>query len=149
MVLSQDFSIKRLEDLPEQIHTLHAQAVAEGFSFLTRLVTEWENRTTRFDQPGECLLGVFRHDQLVAIGGVSRDPYATPDNGRIRRVYVAPSMRGQHIGKALVQQLLAFAAMRFQTVRLTTDTAQGAAFYLQCGFHSVTDDTATHAKSVQ
>lgn len=149
MVLSQDFSIKRLEDLPEQIHTLHAQAVAEGFWFLTRLITEWENRTTQFDQPGECLLGVFRHDQLVAIGGVSRDPYSTADNGRIRRVYVAPPMRGQQVGKTLVEQLLAFAAMHFQTVRLTTDTAQGAAFYLQCGFHSVTDATATHAKSVK
>lgn len=149
MVLSQDILIKRLEDLPEQIHTLHAQAVAEGFRFLTRLITEWENRSQRFDKPGECLLGVFRHDQLVAIGGVSRDPYSTPDNGRIRRVYVAPPMRGQQVGKTLVEQLLAFAAMHFQTVRLTTDTAQGAAFYLQCGFHSVTDATATHAKSVK
>lgn len=149
MVLSQDISIKRLEDLPEQIHTLHAQAVAEGFRFLTRLITEWENRSQRFDKPGECLLGVFRHDQLIAIGGVSRDPYSTPDNGRIRRVYVAPPMRGQQVGKTLVEQLLAFAAMHFQTVRLTTDTAQGAAFYLQCGFQSVTDATATHAKSVK
>ncbi|KTB58002.1 MULTISPECIES: hypothetical protein [Pseudomonas] len=60
MVLSQDFSIKRLEDLPEQIHTLHAQAVAEGFRFLTRLVTEWENRTTRFDQPGGSVLSTVR-----------------------------------------------------------------------------------------
>lgn len=145
MVLSQDFSIKRLEDLPEQIHTLHAQAVAEGFRFLTRLITEWENRSQRFDKPGECLLGVFRHDQLIAIGGVSRDPHFNPGIGRLRRVYVAPTIRRHNVGKVLVQQLLKHAAQHFQQAHLTTDTPEAAAFYLRCGFHSVVDNSATHA----
>ncbi|NWC47413.1 GNAT family N-acetyltransferase [Pseudomonas edaphica] len=116
--------------------------------FLTRLVSEWENGTLRFDKPGECLLGVFRHDLLIAIGGVSRDPYSNPDTGRLRRVYVAPSMRRHNVGKALVERLLEHAAAHFQQVHLTTDTPEAAAFYLRCGFHQITNGTATHAKSL-
>ena len=144
----EDLSIRTLDKLPEQALTLQSQAVAEGFRFLTRLISEWENGTLRFDKPGECLLGVFRHDLLIAIGGVSRDPYSNPDTGRLRRVYVAPSMRRHNVGKALVQRLLEHAAAHFQQVHLTTDTPEAAAFYLRCGFHQITNGTATHAKSL-
>lgn len=142
-------SIRRLEVLPEQIHRLEAHAVAEGFRFLTRLVSEWDNHTNRFDQPGECLLGVFHHRQLIGIGGVSCDPYAVPSVGRLRRVYIAPAARGQRIGKALVEQLLKHAAMHFQEARLSTDTPQASQFYLRCGFQRINDETATHAKSLK
>lgn len=145
---SEDFSIRKLEELPEQLHDLETQAVAEGFRFLTRLITEWGNCTNRFDQPGECLLGVFRHGQLIAVGGLSRDPYAGTSVGRLRRVYVTRDMRGHHVGKALVVQLLEYGAVQFQTVRLSTDTPEGAQFYLRCGFHQVKDEHATHAKSL-
>ena len=141
-------SIRNLRTLPEQIRGLETEAVAEGFKFLTRLISEWENRSNRFDQSGECLLGVFRHGQLIAIGGVSRDPYGDPKVGRLRRVYVARAMRGQNVGKVLVKRLLKHAAPRFQTVRLSTDTAEGARFYLRCGFQPVEADGATHEKSV-
>ncbi len=142
-------SIRRLEVLPEQIHRLEAHAVAEGFRFLTRLVTEWENHTNRFNQPGECLLGVFHHRHLIGIGGVSCAPYAAPGVGRLRRVYIAPAARGQRIGKALVEQLLKHAAMHFHEARLSTDTPQASQFYLRCGFQRINDETATHAKSLK
>ncbi|MBC3301377.1 GNAT family N-acetyltransferase [Pseudomonas sp. SWRI18] len=141
-----DFSIHKLSDLPEQICKLEAQAVAEGFRFVTRLIKEWEERSNRFDQPGECLLGVFYEAQLVAIGGLSCDPYTGPGIGRLRRVYVAPASRGRTAGKALVQQLLDEAAPHFHLVRLSTDRPEAAAFYLRCGFHQVVDKTATHAR---
>lgn len=144
----EDVAIRKLEELPEQIHALRAQAVAEGFRFLTRLISEWENRTNRFDQPGECLFGVFRHGQLIGVGGVSCDPYAGPGVGRLRRVYIAPSLRGQAIGKALVKRLLEHAAAHFQEARLTTDTPQAAQFYLRCGFHRIDNDHATHVTSL-
>lgn len=145
---SEDISIRRLEDLPAQLCHLEKQAVAEGFRFLTRLITEWENRTNRFDQPGECLVGVFRQGQLIGVGGVSCDPYAGPGVGRLRRVYIAPAARGQRVGKALVEQLIEHAAIHFQEARLSTDTPEATQFYLRCGFHPVSDDTATHAKSL-
>ncbi|MBP5077718.1 GNAT family N-acetyltransferase [Pseudomonas chlororaphis] len=143
-----ELAIRQISALPPEILVLEAEAVTEGFRFLTRLVADWENGSNRFDQPGECLLAALRDGQLIAIGGLSYDPYAGPDIGRLRRVYVARAARGQNVGKALVQQLLAYAAQRFRVVRLSTDTSEGAAFYLRCGFQPIQDDFATHVKSL-
>ncbi len=61
-------------------------------------------------------------------------------------MYVARASRGQNVGKALVQQLLDLASGHFRSVRLSTDTPEGAAFYLRCGFQPIQDDYATHVK---
>lgn len=143
-----ELAIHQLSALPPEILVLEAEAVTEGFRFLTRLVADWKNGSNRFDQPGECLFGAFRNGQLIAIGGISNDPYVGPDIGRLRRVYVARASRGQNVGQALVQQLLEYAARRFQVVRLSTDTPEGAAFYLRCGFQQIQEDFATHVKSL-
>ncbi|MFL9853611.1 Acetyltransferase (GNAT) family protein [Pseudomonas chlororaphis] len=143
-----ELAIRQISALPPEILVLEAEAVAEGFRFLTRLVADWKSGANRFDQPGECLLGAFRDGHLIAIGGLSYDPYAGPDIGRLRRVYVARAVRGQSVGKALVQRLLEYAAQRFSVVRLSTDTPEGAAFYLRCGFQPIQDDFATHVKSL-
>ncbi|AMS17591.1 acetyltransferase [Pseudomonas chlororaphis] len=149
MVMSTDeLAIRQISALAPQVLLLEAEAVTEGFRFLTRLVAEWQNGSSRFDQPGECLLGAFRNGQLIAIGGLTRDPYAGPDIGRLRRLYVARAARGRNVGKALVQRLLEHAAQQFCVVRLSTDTPEGAAFYLRCGFQQIQDDFATHAKSL-
>jgi GNAT superfamily N-acetyltransferase len=143
-----ELAIHQISTLPPDILVLEAEAVTEGFRFLTRLVADWENGQNRFDQPGECLFGAFRNGQLIAVGGLSKDPYAGPEIGRLRRVYVTRESRGQNVGKALVQQLLAYAGRRFHVVRLSTDTSAGAAFYLRCGFQEVHDDFATHVKTL-
>ncbi|WP_018928160.1 GNAT family N-acetyltransferase [Pseudomonas umsongensis] len=143
-----ELTIRQISALPPEILILEAEAVTEGFRFLTRLVADWKNGSNRFDQPGECLLGAFRNGQLMAIGGLSYDPYAGSDIGRLRRVYVARASRGQNVGKALVERLLEYAAKRFLVVRLSTDTPEGSAFYLRCGFQQIHDDFATHVKSL-
>ena len=140
--------ICKISGLTPQICELEAEAVAEGFRFLTRLIAEWESGANRFDQQGECLLGVFRNGRLIAIGGLSSDPFAEPDAGRLRRVYVARASRRQNVGKALVQRLLELASGHFCVVRLSTDTPEGSAFYLRCGFRPIQDDFATHMKSL-
>ncbi|WP_123416961.1 GNAT family N-acetyltransferase [Pseudomonas brassicacearum] len=142
-----ELTIRRLSALPSEIRQLEAESVTEGFRFLTRLITDWTNGSNRFDRPGECLLGVFLKGQLIAIGGLSYDPHTGPDIGRLRRVYVARASRGQKVGRFLVQHILEYAASRFQAVRLSTDTREGAAFYLRCGFRPVQDDFATHVMS--
>lgn len=142
-------SIRELYELPEHIRSLQAQALAEGFRFLTRLICEWEDRSNRFEQSGECLLGVFCHGQLIGIGGISRDPKGDPNIARLRRLYVTPAMRGRGIGKTLVEQLLKRAAAQFTTVRLSTDTLEGERFYLCCGFHAIKNVSATHEKSLR
>ncbi|WP_150759353.1 GNAT family N-acetyltransferase [Pseudomonas fluorescens] len=147
MVTSTDqLAIFKISGITPQIRELEVEAVAEGFRFLTRLIAEWESGANRFDQQGECFLGVFRNGRLIAVGGLSFDPFSEAGVGRLRRVYVARASRGQNVGKALVQQLLDLASGHFRVVRLSTDTPEGAAFYLRCGFQSIQDDFATHVK---
>jgi GNAT superfamily N-acetyltransferase len=136
--------IRQIAHLPSQILALEKEAVAEGFRFLTRLISDWHSGANCFDEPGECLMAVYLNQQLVGIGALSVDPYTETDTGRLRRVYVAPTARGQHVGERLVNALLAHAALHFQRVRLYTDTSDGSAFYLRCGFVRIEDVHATH-----
>lgn len=138
------FEIQQIACLPPQILTLEREAAGEGFRFITRLITEWHSGANRFDAPGECLLAAYSNQQLIGIGGLSVDPYAENNAARLRRVYVAASSRGQHVGEALVKALVERAALRFQVVRLTTDTPEGNAFYAHCGFTRTDDAHATH-----
>jgi len=136
--------IQKVTRLPSQIPALEKEAVAEGFRFITRLISEWHSGTNRFDAPGECLMAAYLDRQLVGIGGLSVDPFTQAPTGRLRRLYVTPVARRQQVGRRLVSALLAHAALHFETVRLNTDTAQGSAFYLRCGFTLTEDAQATH-----
>lgn len=138
--------IQRIAALPSQILLLEKEAVAEGFRFLTRLIDEWEAGVNRFEAPGECLMAVFLEGCLVGIGGLSRDPFAQQDVGRLRRLYIAETARRQDVGSTLVEHLVQYAAQHFRVVRLSTDTLSGAAFYLRCGFRPLDDDHATHIR---
>ncbi|AAZ35981.1 GNAT family N-acetyltransferase [Pseudomonas savastanoi pv. phaseolicola] len=140
----QPIEIQQIAHLPSQVLALEEEAVAEGFRFLTRLISEWHSGANRFDAPGECLMAAYSQQQLIGIGGLSVDPYIKTDTARLRRVYVTPTVRRQHVGQALVKALIAQAALRFQCVRLSTDTSEGDAFYLRCGFMQTEDIHATH-----
>ncbi|MBT2339968.1 MULTISPECIES: hypothetical protein [Pseudomonas] len=57
---------------------------------------------------------------------------------------MAPAARNQHVRKALAKALVAQTALHVQSVRLSTDTSGGDAFYLRCGFVRIEDVHATH-----
>lgn len=137
--------LQSITQLPPQILVLEKQAIGEGFRFLTRLIAEWHSADNRFAAPGECLIAAYVNQQLVGIGGLSVDPYTQANVARLRRVYVAASSRRQHVGQTLVKALVEQAALRFQSVRLSTDTAAGDAFYRRCGFTRIEDEHATHS----
>ncbi|WP_342655271.1 GNAT family N-acetyltransferase [Pseudomonas sp. F3-2] len=137
-------NLQQLIHLPPQMANLEKEAVAEGFRFLTRLISEWNSGTNRFDAPGEALMAAYLNQRLVGIAGLSVDPFTHDRTGRLRRVYVAPASRGQQVGRRLVSALLAHAALHFESVRLYTDTSEGSAFYLRCGFTRTDDAHATH-----
>jgi GNAT superfamily N-acetyltransferase len=138
--------IQPLIALPEGFQRLRRAADAEGFAFVGRLESEWRAGVNRFDGAGECLLGALISDDLVAIGGLNRDPYAGDRQiGRLRRVYVLPAFRGSGVGRALVTALLARATGVFRCVRLRTETPAAAAFYERCGFRPARGGEDTHS----
>ena len=142
--------IAPLLDLPAGIEALRAEAAHDGFRFVDRLVAEWRSGANRFARPGEVLLGAFRAAELVAVGGLNRDPYADQDGiGRLRHLYVRTSDQRSGLGSALVRQLLIHAEGAFPLVRLRTQTREAAVFYATLGFRPVHDATATHVKALR
>jgi GNAT superfamily N-acetyltransferase len=110
-------------------------STAEGFRFLSRLAAEWNAGIVRFDGAGEVLLGGYEAAQLVAVGGLTCDPFSDSAGvGRLRRVYVLPNARGRGVGTQLVRALESAALGHFTELVLRTDTAAAAHFYEALGY---------------
>jgi len=104
-----------------------------------------ENGSNCFDGPSEIFLGIFQEQRLIAVGGLNVDPYITADPvGRLRHVYVLKRARHQGVATLLVRALLDGANRSFRSVRLFTDTKDGAMFYEALGFVPSLSSTASH-----
>lgn len=136
-------TVSGLLALPAALGVLEREAVSEGFGMITRLREEWETGANRFARDGEVLLGAFRGERLLGIGGLNRDPYTSDWRvGRVRHLYVMQDERRAGIGRSLVEGLLGHASGGFDSVRLWTDRA--ASFYDRLGFDRVEGPKVTH-----
>ncbi|WP_084158352.1 MULTISPECIES: GNAT family N-acetyltransferase [Exiguobacterium] len=141
------YSIRHIFDLSlVDLTDLLVASRQEGFRMLDRLVNDFRDGRNRFDQPGECLLGVFDDSgNLLGIGGLNQDPYSPGlPVGRLRRFYILPDYRRQGIGRRLANALLLEAKWTFLTVILRTYTMQGAQFYESLGFIPYDTSTSSH-----
>jgi GNAT superfamily N-acetyltransferase len=129
------------------IRDLAAAADAEGFRFLSRFLADLDAGRVAFDTADTRFLGAAVDGRLVAVGGVTPDPYAgDPQVGRVRHLYVSPQLRKQGIGRELVSALEAWALQRYRTLRLRTDTDAAAQFYECLGYDRIADAEATHSR---
>ncbi|MFN8529710.1 MAG: GNAT family N-acetyltransferase [Anaerolineae bacterium] len=120
---------------PTDLEPLLQTSLDEGYTFLQRLWDEYQSGLSRFDDSGAALIGVYDTQQLIAIGGIHRDPYLNqPEIGRIQHVYVLPAYRRTGIGRRLVAALIAQARAQFTVLTLRTLTSHGDAFYQSLGF---------------
>lgn len=144
-----------LTALPEADLALLVQAARqEGYDFVDRLVDDFRAGRNRFDQPGERLFAVYEGAQMIAIGGLNRDPYApnTPADmgggaatGRVRHVYVMPEYRRLGVGRFLMDAIIDAARLAFGQLTLRTFNPDAAAFYCSLGFVETRDiDQASH-----
>lgn len=137
----------RLNDLPlDDLQPLLHESQSEGFEFVGRLLDDYVNHRNRFAALGETLLGIYDGQQLIAIGGLNRDPYQPDgDTGRVRHVYVLTAYRRQGVGQLLMKEIITVARQEFSRVTLRTMTAPAARFYEALGFQPTTTiDGATH-----
>jgi GNAT superfamily N-acetyltransferase len=127
------------------VDRLQKEAGDEGYDFIETLLEEWASRTNRFDGPGEVLCGYVDQGLLVAVGGLTLDPFAgRPDMGRIRRVYVRSAWRNRGVGRALVTALVNHARTHFSCVRLRAESALAACLYESMGFVPIESPDASH-----
>jgi len=142
----------------QRIQTLQTDALAallaastgEGFRFVERLAREWQEGKARFDRPGELLLAAYHGASIVAIGGLTADPYTEePALGRLRHLYVRPDARRRGIGRRLVQALELAAQQTYRALVLRTDTEAAARFYEALGYMPLpVGGTATHRREL-
>ena len=144
--------IRRLLPPPwDALAPLVAESEAEGFRLLRRLRDDYRAGQARFDGPGEVLLGLYDGAALVAVGGLTRDPYsAEPRLGRVRHVYVRRSHRRRGVGRRLMAALEAGAPAAFDALVLRTDTAAAARFYEALGYARLAlPGSATHRRALR
>ena len=121
------------------------EARREGFAFLDRLVASVAKDGGAFSGAQEIFLGARQGRELIAVGGVSRDPYGAPaSTGRLRHLYVRRPWRGRGVGRELVNGLVAHGAGHFHALRLRTDTQAASRFYIRIGFRRTDEPNATH-----
>ncbi|WP_166704796.1 GNAT family N-acetyltransferase [Bacillus albus] len=132
----KDILIRQIEDLMIYEHDyLVQESKEEGFNFLKRLISEYENKINTFNKTGECLFGVFQGEKLIGIGGLNEDPYTENNKiGRVRKFYIAKEYRRKGLGRLLLARILSDAKTHFNIVVLHTDTEQGDEFYTSSGF---------------
>ncbi|WP_142344497.1 GNAT family N-acetyltransferase [Bacillus cereus] len=132
----KDIHIQQIEDLMIYEHDyLVQESKDEGFNFLIKLISDYENKINTFNKTGECLYGIFQGEKLIGIGGLNQDPYTENNKiGRLRRVYISKDYRRIGLGNLLLNWLLSHSEKYFKVVVLHTDTKQGDAFYTTNGF---------------
>ena len=133
--MAQSFTVSRVCSIEPALRALVDDASAEGFGFMGRLVSAWEEGSNRFDRQGEAYFAVWRGNKMVGAGGLNRDPYS-PDAtvGRVRHLFVSRSARRSGAGSALMRVIVEHARCEFDMLRLRTTTPRGAAFYEALGF---------------
>jgi ribosomal protein S18 acetylase RimI-like enzyme len=142
---------QRVQTLPtDALAPLLVASTAEGFRFVERLVREWQECNARFDGPGELLLAAYQGTSIVAIGGLTADPYTNePALGRLRHLYVRPDTRRRGIGKRLVQALERAAQETYCALVLRADTQTAGRFYEALGYTPLpVGGTATHRREL-
>lgn len=129
--------LKEIDDLSTvDVSKLVEESEAEGYRFLKRLVSQYEDGTNTFNKTGEVLYGVWdQNDQLVAIGGLNRDPYSDKSGvGRLRRFYISQNARRQGIGTQLLNEIINYGRGHFTELVVRTDSSIADAFYRANGF---------------
>ncbi|HEX2205461.1 MAG TPA: GNAT family N-acetyltransferase [Longimicrobium sp.] len=132
------------------LEPLVAESEADGFHFLRRFHGDWLAGRARADAVDEWFLGVFDGGALVAVGGVTPDPYAADARvGRVRHLYVARAHRRRGLGRRLLAELEARARGVYDLLRLRTDTPEASRFYESLGFAPVESGSATHLRRLR
>jgi len=135
--------ISRITSLPDQIEVLRAEALAEGFSNMEALFSQWQDGSTRFTRPGELLAVAWADGDLAGIGGITED-FIDPAALRMRRFYVRANYRRHGVGRALANFVLETARPLNRQIVVHAATEEAGAFWEALGFERIEREKTTH-----
>ena len=141
-----ELKVERVEDLNSvDISRLVGESEAEGYRFLTRLVSDYEDGTNRFSKPGEALFLIRNENEdVVAIGGVNQSPFSEDkQTARLKRFYVLEDARRQRIGSLLLKAIIEHSRATFTKVTVRTESSKADIFYRENGFELDDSTSAT------
>jgi len=120
-----------------KLEPLRKEALAEGYSFVERLASEYADGSLRFDKSGEALFAIFEDEELMAIGGLTGyEALRDPTIGRVRRLYVLDRCRRHGYGRLIVEAIIEEARKYYRLLTLRTPNALASAFYERLGFQT-------------
>ncbi|MFJ7972660.1 GNAT family N-acetyltransferase [Psychrobacillus sp. NPDC096389] len=126
--------VRKISDLNDvDVSKLIQESEKEGYRFVSRLATEYEDGTNRFSEQGEALFGAWDGEELVAIGGINRNS-KSKDAARLQRAYTLPNYRRKGIGSELFNAIFVHAREQFNEITTKTESAKADAFYRANGF---------------
>lgn len=126
--------VRKISDLNDvDVSKLIQESEKEGYRFVSRLATEYEDGTNRFSEQGEALFGAWDGEELVAIGGINRNS-KSKDAARLQRAYTMPNYRRKGIGSELFNAIFVHAREQFNEITTKTESAKADAFYRANGF---------------
>ncbi|MDD9265596.1 GNAT family N-acetyltransferase [Paenibacillus sp. GCM10023248] len=145
-----EFIITKVSHLEtDKLLRLVEESTSEGFRHLNRLVADYEAGTNKFDRDGEAFFIATIKGDIVGVCGLNQDPHAArKEAGRVRRLYVLPSVRRFGIGRLLMDSVIAEAKNHYQMLVLKTDNPNADVFYQSIGF-SVMDDSENDTHFVE
>ncbi|ACT03516.1 GNAT family N-acetyltransferase [Paenibacillus sp. JDR-2] len=129
-----------------KVMRLIEESTNEGFRHIKRLVADYEAGTNKFGGDGEALFIAIKDGDIVGVCGLNQDPLAgSKAVGRVRRLYVLPSVRRFGIGRLLMDSVIIEAKKYFQMLVLKTDNPNADLFYQSIGFFVKADsENYTH-----
>ncbi len=123
-------------------------SLTEGHGMVERLLRDFRAGTNRFDAAGEALFVHVHGGTVVAVAGLNREPDAHFGTaGRVRRLYVAPRVRGRGLARSLVEALETRAAAQFDALTANVGPSDAHGFYEHLGFTPVAHPGITHVRS--
>lgn len=131
------FKVERVDDLNAlDLSRLVGESEAEGYRFLTRLVSDYRDGSNTFSKPGEGLFLIRNEEQdVVAIGGVNQSPFSEDkQTARLKRFYVLEDARRQRIGSLLLKEIIDHSRGQFNKLTVRTESSKADVFYRENGF---------------
>jgi GNAT superfamily N-acetyltransferase len=130
------------------INNLADESQREGYEFLKRTISDWNNGHNTFSGDGEKLWGLLLETELIGIAGLNRDPYTDDLNiGRVRHLYILAAHRRKGYATLLMNTIIEKGRHHFNALRLFTDNPAAGEFYGRLGFQTIDTSKASHILS--